>query len=120
MIKVTMKTKNPMVLTPKMFNKMLHLSSANKTLQLADADVFLASQEGGSNVLRDLLLSSTNMCTNLSTINITLIQEPYQDFSWLLARVIGRESTSHIPRSYLYALYFLFSKDSMLDWAKVI
>jgi hypothetical protein len=53
MIKVTTKTKNLVVLTPKMFNKMLCLPSANKTLHLADANNFLASQAGGSNVLKD-------------------------------------------------------------------
>jgi hypothetical protein len=120
MIKVTTKTKNPVVLTLKMFNKMLCLPSANKTLQLVDADAFLASQAGGSNVLRDFLLPSANIPTDLSTIDITLLQEPYRDFSWLFSHVVGRESTSHIPRSALYALYFSFHKDAMFDWEEVI
>jgi hypothetical protein len=43
MIKVITKTKNPMVLTPKMFNKMLPLPCANKYFWLVDANAFLAS-----------------------------------------------------------------------------
>jgi hypothetical protein len=38
----------------------------------------------------------------------------------MFARVVGCESTSHIPKSSLYALYFSFRKDAMFDWEKVI
>jgi hypothetical protein len=78
MIKVTTtKKKNMVILTLNMFNKMLYLSSANKTLQLVDADAHLASQAGGSNVLRYFLLPFSNMSTYLSAIDMTLIQVPY-------------------------------------------
>jgi hypothetical protein len=66
------------------------------------------------------MLPSANMSTNLSTIDITLLQEPYHDFSWLFTHVVGKQLTSHIPRSTLYALYFSFQKDAMFDWAEVI
>jgi len=77
MIKVTTKKKKPIVLAPKMFNKMICLPHENKTLHLAYVDAFLASQAGSSNFLEEFLLPSTNIPTNLSTINITFLQEPY-------------------------------------------
>jgi hypothetical protein len=76
MIKLIIKTKNLVVLTPRMFNKMVHLPSANKTLKLADVDAFLASQVGCSNVLKDFMLPYANIPTDLSTNDITLLQEP--------------------------------------------
>jgi hypothetical protein len=89
MIKVTTKGKNPVLLTPKVFNKMLCLPTTNKPFKLAEADTFLASQAGGANILREFLLPSANMSSDLSTIDITLLQEPYQDFSWLFVHVVG-------------------------------
>jgi hypothetical protein len=68
MIKVTTKEKNPIMLTPKVFKKMLCLPSTNKTLKLVDADTFLDSQAGGSNVLRDFLLPSANMSTTFQQL----------------------------------------------------
>jgi hypothetical protein len=97
--------------TPIMFNKILHLPSANKTLHLADVDVFMAYQKGGSNVLKGFMLPSTKISIDLSTINITLLQEPYREFPRLFAHVIGCDSTSHIPK---------FCKDSLFDWEEVI
>jgi hypothetical protein len=43
MIKVTTKGKNPVLLTPKVFNKILRLPSADKPLKVAEVDAFLDS-----------------------------------------------------------------------------
>jgi hypothetical protein len=118
MIKVIEKTKNQIVLTPRMFSKLLCLPSTNKTLQLSDGYSFMSSQVGGSKVFKYFFLPSENIPTNLSTIDITFLQEPYQDFSWFFACVTGHESTSHIPRSTLYALYFSFPKHSIFEWER--
>jgi hypothetical protein len=95
-----------MVLTPKMFNKILRLSFENKILHPVDANTFLSSQESDSNVLREFILPYKNSPTNLSIIDINLLQEPLWDFSWLFACVDGFMLTSHIAKSALYALHF--------------
>jgi hypothetical protein len=64
---------------------MLFLPSTNKSLKLPEADAFLDSQGGGSNVLKDFMISSAKMPNNLSTIDISLLEEPYREFSWLFA-----------------------------------
>jgi len=46
------KGKNAVLLTPKVFNKMLHLPTTNKPLKFAEEDMFLVSQENGANILR--------------------------------------------------------------------
>ena len=43
MIKVTTKGKNLILLTPKVFNKILCLPSTDKPLKVAEVDVFLDS-----------------------------------------------------------------------------
>jgi len=53
---------------------MLRLLIANK---IAEADTFLASQAGDDNILGEFMPSSANMPRDLSTIDITLLQEPY-------------------------------------------
>jgi hypothetical protein len=65
MINLTAKGKNPVLLTSKVFNKMLHLPTSNKSFKLVEADTFLASQAGGANILREFLLLSTNMLSDL-------------------------------------------------------
>jgi hypothetical protein len=80
-MKVTTKGQNPMFLTPKLFNKILCLPSANKPLKLLESDTFLSSQVGSANILREFIISYASMPTNLSRFDITLIQEPYWDFS---------------------------------------
>jgi hypothetical protein len=66
MIQVEKKERIQSSLTPKVFKKMLCLPSANKILKLPDVDTFLDSQVGGSNVLKDFLIPSTNMSSDLS------------------------------------------------------
>jgi hypothetical protein len=115
-IQVATEGKNLVVLTPKVFRRMLFLPSANKSLKLSEANAFLDSQGGGSNVLKDFLILSTKMPNDLSTIDISLLEELYQDFSWLF--VIGWTRVDFpYTQVALYALYFSFHKDVIFDWA---
>jgi hypothetical protein len=70
------------------------------------------------NLLKDFMAPSTKMLIDLSTIDISLLVEPYQYFLWLFMHLMGRDSTSHIPRSVLYVLYFSFRKEAMFDWLR--
>ena len=108
MIKVTIKGKNPVLLTLKVFNKMICLPTTNKPFNIEEVDTFLAFQAGGANILGEFVLPSANVSSDLSGIDITLLQEPYQEFSWMFVLVIRQQSTSQIPRSALYAPYFTF------------
>jgi hypothetical protein len=56
---------------------MLQLPIANKHFKIAEAYTFLASQAGDGNILGEFLPPSANMPRDLSTIDITLLQEPY-------------------------------------------
>jgi hypothetical protein len=76
MIKVTIKGKNPFILTPKVFKKMLHIPFSDKSLKRVEEDAFLSSQVGSSNILREFLLLYGNRLTNLSTTDINLLQDP--------------------------------------------
>jgi hypothetical protein len=80
MIKVTTKSKNPIILALKVFNKMLRLPFANKILNIFDADTFLSSQAGSSNVLRDFFLSSAYMSSRHLTIDISFLQNLISTF----------------------------------------
>lgn len=53
MIKVTTKSNNQVVITLKVFKKILRLPPGNKILNLVDAETFLNSQACSSTVLRD-------------------------------------------------------------------
>jgi hypothetical protein len=88
-IKLTTKGKNPVQQNPKAFNIILRLPIANKHFKIVEAYMFLASQAEGVNILGEFLLLSTNMPRELSTLDITLLQDPYRDFSWLFTRVTG-------------------------------
>jgi hypothetical protein len=59
---------------------MLQLPIANKHFKIAEAYTFLASQAGDGNILGEFMPSSANMPRDLSTIDITFLQEPYLDF----------------------------------------
>jgi hypothetical protein len=39
---------------------------------------------------------------------------------WLLARVLGQESTATVPRLALYILYFYIEEKVIFDWSKII
>jgi hypothetical protein len=59
---------SPASLTPKVFKKLLHIPTADKPLNLAEADMFLTSQEGGANIFREFILSSPNMLRNVQKL----------------------------------------------------
>jgi hypothetical protein len=121
MIKVTTKGKNPVLLTPKVFNKMLHLPTANKPLKVAEEDTFLASQVGGANILREFLLPSANMSTDLSTIDITLLQEPYLRLFMVVCVCSWVDSRLHTyPGQHCMHCTLPSWRDAMFDWAHVI
>jgi hypothetical protein len=84
-IRVVVEGKNHVPLTPKIFKRMLRLPTSNKSLRLPDTDSFMDSQGGGINLLKDFMVPSTEVPVDLSTIDITLLVEPYRDFSWLFA-----------------------------------
>jgi hypothetical protein len=71
------------------------------------------SQDGGVNLLEDFMAPSVEMPVDLSSIDISLLVEPYQYFSWSFAHLMEQDSTSHIPGSFLYVLYFSFQKEAM-------
>ena len=71
------------------------------------------------NLLKDFMALSTKILTNLSSIDVSLLVDLYQYFLWLLTRLMGGDSTSHIPSSVLYVLYFSFQKEAMFEWAEV-
>jgi hypothetical protein len=65
------------------------------------------------------MAASVEMSGDLSTIDISLLARPYQDFMCLFTCFMGRDSTYHIPRSMLYVLYFAFQIEAMFDWVEV-
>jgi hypothetical protein len=85
---------------------MFFLPSTNKSLNLSDADAFLDSQGGSSNVLKDFLIPPLNMPSDLLAMGISLLELLYLNFSWLFVHLIGQESTFHIPNLALYELYY--------------
>jgi hypothetical protein len=59
------------------------------------------------NLLKDFRAPSLEMPTNISTIDISLLVDPYRYFSWLFSRLMGQDSTYHIPK---YVLYLSFQR----------
>jgi hypothetical protein len=66
----------------------------------------LKTRNGGWDLLSQYMEDSTTILEDLSTIQVIQLRKPYQEMAWLLARVLGQESTSIIPRLALYILYF--------------
>jgi hypothetical protein len=64
---------------------MLQLPTYNKILRLLDVDSIMDSHGGEIDFPKDFTVPSPEVPTDLSTINITLLEEPYQDFSWFFA-----------------------------------
>jgi hypothetical protein len=63
------------VLTPKLLRRMLFLPSTNNILKLLHANVFLYFQASSSNVLKDFVILFSKMPNNLSSIDISLLEE---------------------------------------------
>lgn len=82
--------------------------------------MFLNSQGGRMNIILDFILQYAPIPTNISYIDISLLLEPYKEFSLFSSYVMWWELNSHVPRSYMYILYFSFKKDVILDQTKVI
>jgi hypothetical protein len=53
-------------------------------------------------------------------IQVSLFKTPYKEMAWLLARVLGQESTATIPRLALYILYYSVQGKIIFDWSKII
>jgi hypothetical protein len=69
------------------------------------------SHGGGINLLKDFMVPSIEVSTELLSIDITILAVLHWYFSWLFARFMGQESTSHTPRSILYVFHFSFQLD---------
>jgi hypothetical protein len=73
LILVLVEGKNPILLTPNIFRRMLRFPTLNKFLQLSEDDSFLDSQGDGANLLKDFLALSTTMPANTTQVDINLL-----------------------------------------------
>ena len=111
MIKVTTKSNNQVVITLKVFKKILRLPSGNKILHLVDAETFLNSQACNSTILRDFF-----HCLQTCWLNFQrLIYLCYITILGLFMDVwvcgLERVDFTNTRVLALYALYLSFRKD---------
>jgi len=66
--------------------------------------------------LEDLM----TMLEDLSFIQVNQLRKPYQEMVWLLARVVGKESTATVPHLALYIFYFSIQEKVIFDWSEII
>jgi hypothetical protein len=65
-------------------------------------------------------LKTQHWCQKISSIQASLLKNPYREMTWLFVMVAGQESTTTIPRLALYILYFSVHGKTIFDWAKII
>jgi hypothetical protein len=65
----------------------------------------LKRKNGGLEIIQEYLEDPTIIPKDLSSIQVNSLKNPYQEMTWLFARVAGQESTTTIPRFALYILY---------------
>jgi hypothetical protein len=68
----------------------------------------------------NILKTRQVMPEDLSSIQVSLLKNPYKEMAWLFARVVGQESTATIPRLALYILHFTIHEKTIFDWEKII
>jgi hypothetical protein len=107
-------------LVPSTFSRMLRLPEPTMTFKAEEAKDFMKSRNGGWDLLPQYLEDPTTMPEDISTIQVSQLRKPYQDMAWILARILGQESTATIPCLSLYILYFSIQKKAIFDWSKII
>jgi hypothetical protein len=78
------------------------------------------TRNSGWDLLSQYLEDPMTIPEDISTIQFSQLRKPYQEMAWILARVLGQESTSTIPCLFLYILYFSIQEKAIFDWLKII
>jgi len=106
MIQIKEGGRTHVLLTPSIFGRVLWLSTPNKVLRLPREDSSLNSQGGVVNLLKDFLVQPFSMPSNLSQIDICMLVELCQGFTWIFSYLFFQDMITYIPRHVLYALPF--------------
>jgi len=107
-------------LAPANFSEMLKLLKPATTFKVEQAKYFITSKNDGRDLLPQCLEDPNIIREDLSMIWVNLFKKPYKEMAWLLARVLGQESTSTIPYLALYILYYFVQGKIIFDWSKFI
>jgi hypothetical protein len=95
------------------------LPEPTMTFKGDEAKDFLKERNGGWELLQQYLEDLTVMPKDLSSIQVSLLKNPYKEMAWIFARVAGQESTATIPRLALYILHFTIHEKTIFDWEKL-
>jgi hypothetical protein len=99
---------------------MLRLPEPTMTFKVDEAKNFIRDKNNGRDLLSQCLEDPTTMSEDLSVIQVSQLKKPYKEMAWLLARVLGQESTATIPHLALYILYYSIQGKRIFDWSKII
>jgi hypothetical protein len=107
-------------LAPSTFSRMLRLFEPTMTFKVKEAKNFMKSRNGCWYLLLQYLEDPATMPKDTSIIQVSQLRKPYQYMAWLLARILGQESTATISHLSLYILYVSIQKKTIFVWAKII
>ena len=80
----------------------------------------MKDRDDGWDLFPQYLQYPATMTGDISSIQVSQLRKPYQYMTWILARIVGQESTSTIPCLSLYILYFSIQKKTIFNWSKII
>ena len=95
-------------LRPVISQKMLKLLELNKELYLQEADSFIANNSALKKLLTYFIDTLLEFKSTTYQFNIDLHKEPYQEFVWLFAQVIGQDTTTYWPWYVIFILCCTF------------
>jgi hypothetical protein len=99
---------------------MLRLPDPTMNFKIDESKDFMKARNGGWDLLSQYMEDLLTMSEDISTIQVNQLRKPYQEMTWILARVLGQESTITVPCLSLYILYFFIQEKAIFDWSKII
>ena len=111
---------DPRSLRPIVFQNMLRLPKPNKELKLSEIDSFIAKNGGLKKLLLYFIDALSGIKSNAYKFYTNLLKEPYQEFAWLFAWVMGQGTTSYFPHYVFSVLCCTFRMDLNFNWAQII
>jgi hypothetical protein len=111
---------SPISLLPTNLSEMLKLLRPTSIFKAEKIEDFIKAKNGGRDLFPQCFEDPTTAPKDLSTFQVSLFKMPYKEMDWLLARVLGLESTAIIPCLDFYVLHYSVKGKMIFDWSKII
>jgi hypothetical protein len=82
---IQLQGESPISLAPSVFKRMLRLPEPTMTFKGDEAKDFLKERNGGLELLQEYLEDPTMIPEDLSSIQVSLLKNPYREMAWLFS-----------------------------------